>query len=303
MTGLTNFITTASWTDIFTVWFVVVDDAYRAREAQLGRWRQRGPAPRFSDSEVITVALVIETFFHGNEELGLRFIRQYHRSLFPHLLPNGQFNQRRRWLTRIIELLRQDIIVQWDLISDTDRLRLLDSAPVPLTTYTRGKQCATACEQEFFGVCSSKGTKYFGVKLFLTATTNQLVERWLFAPASYHDSEVMGAVLEDDVDLTVLADGAFQKPQLAELLARRALVLGVPPRRDSRWTVWSAELRALVGRLRRHIETTLSVLQTVFHLEQPGSHSEDGLFARTATKLLAYTLCFITQPLLDTLRG
>ena len=301
MTGMTDFITTATWQDIFTIWFVLVDDAYLTLEARLGRWRRRGPAPQFADSEVITLALIIETFFHGNEELGLSFVRQYHRPLFPHLLPNGQFNTRRRLLWRITELIRQYLITQWDLISDTDRLRLLDSAPVPLTTYTRGKQCATVCEQEYFGVCPSKGAKYFGVKLFLTATTGQVVDRWLLAPASYHDSDVMGAVLEDEYNLTVLADGAFHKPVLADVLARRALVLGVPPRRDSRDRWWSADLRALVGRLRRQVETTLSVLQTVFHIEQPGSHSQDGLFARTATKLLAYTLCFITQPLLDAL--
>lgn len=303
MTGLTDFITTATWTDIFTIWFVLVDDAYLTLEAHFGSWRQRGPAPRFTDSEVITLALIIETFFQGNEELGLSFVRQYHADLFPHLLANGLFNARRRALWRIIDLIRRYLIQQWDLISDTDRLRLLDSAPVPLTTYTRGKQCAVVCEQEFFGVCASKGTKYFGVKLFLTTTTTQVVDQWLFAPASYHDSEVMGAVLEDVYDQTVLADGAFHKPVLADLLGRRAVQMGVAPRRDSRQHCWSRELRALVGRLRRQVETTLSVLETVFRIERPGSRSEDGLFARTATKLLAYTLCFITPPLLDTLAG
>jgi len=32
--------------------------------------RQSGPAPSFSDSEVITVGLIIETFFQGHEEVG-----------------------------------------------------------------------------------------------------------------------------------------------------------------------------------------------------------------------------------------
>ncbi len=43
MTGMTDFITTATWTDIFTIWFVLVDDAYHTLEARLGRWRTRGP--------------------------------------------------------------------------------------------------------------------------------------------------------------------------------------------------------------------------------------------------------------------
>lgn len=49
----------------------------------------------FSDSEVITVALIIDTYFHGNEELGLSFLRQYHSELFPQLPSNGHFNERR----------------------------------------------------------------------------------------------------------------------------------------------------------------------------------------------------------------
>jgi hypothetical protein len=288
--------------DIFTLWFVLVDDAYCTLEARLGRWRRRGPQPRFSDSEVITLALIIETFFHGNEELGLSFVRQYHADLFPHLLPNGQFNYRRRLLCRITELIRRYLIQQWDLISDTDRLRLLDSAPVPLSTYTRGARSQTVTGQEFFGFCSSKGSKYYGVKLFVTTSSQQVVDKWLLAPASYHDSEALGTVIEDEFDLLLLADGAFHKPVLDDLSARRLVTVAAPPRRDSR-APWSAELRAVVGKLRRRVETTLSVLETVFAIEHHKARSTDGLFTRLATKLLAYTLCFITQPLLDALGG
>lgn len=302
MTGMTDFITTARWSDIFTIWFVLVDDAYRALEAELGKCRSRGPAPQFSDTEVLTVALIAETYFNGHEEKTLSFIRNYHADMFPKLLPNGQFNYRRRLLCRITELIRRYIIVQWQLISPADRLRLIDSAPVELSTYTRGKECESVAaqsesSQEFFGICSSKGAKYFGVKLCLTATTGMVVDDWLLAPASLHDSNLSGAMIEDLADMQMLGDGAFHKPLIDDIVARREVQLLTPPRRDSRWP-WPPELRAVVGKLRRRIETTLSVLETVFHIEQPGSRSADGLLTRVATKLLAYTLCFITQPLL-----
>jgi hypothetical protein len=89
LTGLTDFITEAKWTDILTVWFVLVDDAYQVLQVQFGPWRRRGPPPAFSDSEVITVSLMIDTFFHGHEALGLAFLRQYHADLFPALLPKA----------------------------------------------------------------------------------------------------------------------------------------------------------------------------------------------------------------------
>ena len=75
MTGLTDFITKAKWVDIITVGHGRVDDAYQALQARFGPWRRRGPQPKFSDSEVITVSLLIDIFFHGHETLGLAFLR------------------------------------------------------------------------------------------------------------------------------------------------------------------------------------------------------------------------------------
>lgn len=47
--------------DVFLIWYVLVDSAYQSLEQQYGEWRQSGPPPVFSDSEVITVALIIDT--------------------------------------------------------------------------------------------------------------------------------------------------------------------------------------------------------------------------------------------------
>ena len=97
MNGLTNYITDQPWEDTITRWYVLVDDAYQRILARRHRpLRASGPRPTFSDSEVITVALIIETFFQGHEEVGYAFVRQYLRALFPHLLDLDRFNARRR---------------------------------------------------------------------------------------------------------------------------------------------------------------------------------------------------------------
>ena len=61
MHGLTDYITDYAWADVFTTWYVLVDDAYHALIAHHGCSRQRGPSPTFSDSEVITFALITDT--------------------------------------------------------------------------------------------------------------------------------------------------------------------------------------------------------------------------------------------------
>ena len=64
MTGLTDYITEQKWEDIFTIWYVLVDDAYQHLVRDLGqRLRERGPEPTFSDSEVITVGLIVITSY------------------------------------------------------------------------------------------------------------------------------------------------------------------------------------------------------------------------------------------------
>jgi hypothetical protein len=295
MRGLTDYITDVRWLDILTFWYVVTADAYRQLERRYGAWRQRGPAPLFTDPEVITVSLFIDTFFAGHEALGLAFLRQYHPDLFPHLLDPGPFNERRRALCHIIEQVRQQLTADWRLIDPEDGVRLLDSAPISLATYARGSDTDTVCGSEFWGVCPSKGGKVYGLKLHVTATTDQVVDRWLVVPAAWHDSHAIEPILAGASNLDVLGDGAYHQPGTAQLLAERHNIrLWTAPRKDSRHP-WPKALRRRIGRWRRRVECVFNVLTVSFHLEQPGARSLDGVLARLATRLLAYNLSFVTR--------
>jgi len=95
-----------------------------------------------------------------------------------------------------------------------------------------------------------------------------------------------------------LGDGAFHNPTESPVLQERHNIeIITPPRKDSRQP-WPKELRRWIGRLRRRVETVLSVLTTVFHIEQPAARSLAGVVSRISTRLLAYNLCFITGRLL-----
>jgi hypothetical protein len=96
--GLTDHITECDWVDVFTVGFVLVDDTFNLLYRRL-RLHPSGPVPTFADSELITIGLISDTYFHGNEELALVFIRQHYWALFPSLLSNSRFNRRRRALS------------------------------------------------------------------------------------------------------------------------------------------------------------------------------------------------------------
>ena len=294
MTGLTDYITEQKWEDIFTVWYVLIDDAYQHLLTCRGkRLRERGPEPTFSDSEVITVGLVIETFFHGHEDLGLAFVRQYHLQLFPALLDKSQFNRRRRHLTGVMELIRRQLSNV--LLEPGDRVRLIDSAPIPACTYTRQNDCQTIAGPEYRSIVASKRAKLFGHRFYATTTLNQVVDRWMLAPASYKEGRLTPAFFEEQHHLWVLADYGFQSPpDITWLEETRQITLTTAKLKNAR-KPFPAWFRRLMRRLRRRIETAFGVMTVVFNLESPGSRSLSGLLCRITTTVLAYNLSFLTN--------
>jgi hypothetical protein len=297
MTGLTDFITEAKWEDVLTDWFVMIDDAHQALERRYGRWRKRGPQPRFADSEVLTVGLLIDTWFGGDEAKGLAFVRQYHHGLFPRLPSNGQFNTRRRALGQIAEQVRRCLLNSFGMIPPDERLRLIDSAPVRACQYGRAARCRTVSGPEYVGLNSVNKARFLGFRLQATISPAQVVDDWMLAPAARKDGKTTSALLSEGANLHVFGDNAYHDPGEHHLLAMRHNVrLWAVPRKDARLGQWPKSFKRWVKRLRLRIETTFSVLETVFHLETPRARSLTGLIARTATRVLAYTLCFLTAP-------
>lgn len=306
MPRTTDFITNPDcWEDVWTIWFVLVDDAYRTLEDHYGEWRTRGPAPIFHDSEVITVAMIIDTFFHGHEDLGLAFLAHYHGDLFPELPSPGHFNARRTCLGPLIDQVRRLLTYHLGLLGRDEPDRLIDSAPIPVCTYARASDNRTVNGSEYFGVMSSRGAKLFGFRIYLTSTLSQVIDDWMLVPSSFHDSQLIQTMFEQAHDLVVLGDGAYHNPALAPVLwDKQGIAVFAPPRRDTRKRPpWPKPVARFVKRIRRRIETALSVLSVVFHLERPGSRSLHGLVSRISTQLLAYNLCFVTGDLLQQLRS
>jgi hypothetical protein len=171
MRGMTNYITQATWSDILTVLFILIDDAYQQLDTTILPNRKFAPFEDadFSDSEVITLSIFAEMVYAGAEDKTLHFIRQYHLDMFPNLLDDSRFNRRRRQLVEVMEAIREKLRNLWrqtHLLDKVEKnLRIVDSAPISICTYTRGSRCQSVpieWRDEWFGVCTSKKTKFFG---------------------------------------------------------------------------------------------------------------------------------------------
>jgi hypothetical protein len=298
MNGLTNYITEMDWIDIITCWYVWVDEGYQELLEQQGRrLRQRGPEPEVSDSEIITMGLIIETWFQGHEEVGYSFIQQFLRPLFPRQLDLDRFNHRRRQLIGVTEALRRRYRDR--LLDRKDGLRLVDSAPITLMTYPRGSHCESVRGPEYFGVVTSKKTRIFGLRLHTTVTIDQLIDEWMLAPASIHDTTALDALLEGCTDLQVVGDKAYNDAELEERLWRKRRIQLLPLRKHNQHQQWPAETQRILGMIRHRIETVFSTLTTTFNLQRPRGRSLSGHVVRIATCILAHTFSFMFNELVS----
>lgn len=297
MAGLTDCITDCCWEDVWMHWFCRVDDAYAALEQRYGRWRRTGPKPTFHDTEVITVALIIDTWFHGHEALGLAFVRLYHPTLFPYLPADGHFNARRTVLGPRIDQVRRLLTRDAGLLAADEPHRLIDRAPIPLATYRRASTTQLVAGPAYFSVMVTRAAKLFGLRLSLTVAPNGVIDEWCLAPAGVHDSQVMPALLEDRADRVVLGDGAYHNPTVEPVLEAHDIVVRAPPRRDAKAVEpWPHALRQQFSAVRQQVETVFSTLTTVFDVQRPRARSLKGVVSRISTRMLAYTLCFLTTP-------
>lgn len=153
----------------------------------------------------------------------------------------------------LIDQIRRQLTCQAGLLDGSDAIRLIDSAPISVATYGRGRINQTLCGAEYIGIASSHGAKVFGLRLTITTTPDQMLARWMLAPAARHDSTTLADALAETTNCLVLADGAYRNPFTQNLLsAKQGVKLLARPRQDSTQP-WPAAARRLLNRLRRNI--------------------------------------------------
>ena len=248
MKGLTDYLTEQSWEDTLIATYVLVAERLEAA-ARLAKFaRQRGPEPIYDDAQIITIALAADYWFDGDEEKTLHFLRQYHPTLWSNGIPDtARFNVRRRELWPVIEALRRGLRDEWrrqhppppSEAGDTAveaRIRLVDSAPVVLTSRGRGGRTPTiAPEQrtEWFGVCTSQNFKFFGARLHATVDLDQMLDEWVIAPGSYPDLKVLPALCDGYTDLIYIGDKGYVGEDQENFVWERGRHLLLPLRREA----------------------------------------------------------------------
>ena len=125
-----------------------------------------------------------------------------------------------------------------------------------------------------------------------------MIDTWLLAPGSCDDRKPMAALLENRQGLGIIGDKGYVSEDLANRLWEDDQHLLLTLKKDNQKEQWPGGIQRILGYLRHRVETTFSVLQTVFNFELPKSRSLAGLMAWTTTKILAHAISFFLAEIL-----
>jgi hypothetical protein len=283
-----NPMTSIDMVDLLTIVFVLVDDWYREKGAQLLKGKV-GAKPEFSDSEMLTLMLAQEFMPYAGEGQFVAFVRANYATEFPHMVDQSQYNRRSRNLWRVLEALRGEWVSV--LGGQGQRQLLLDTKPVPVMGYTRSKKQSDFAGHAAYGYCAARHMHYFGFKLVSLTTLSGLVLCYDLVPANADERDAAEAVLCRVKDCDIFADKGFLGDDWqADMRAESSNRIWTT-KRTNQSQQNPPVFDALLKHVRERIESTFHQLQnTGRFLERLLAKTTRGLFARVCAKVAALTL-------------
>lgn len=284
---------------ILTTIFTIVDDTMKGSAMIQHALERPGPAPRLSDSELVTIALYQELIGEPREDHFFRLHQASLRTFFPGLNERSRYNRRKRDLWSVILAVRISLQVVLDA-RELEETAAIDSAPVPCVGYKRAKQASDFVGTAEYGVCSSKALKYFGLKLHSVVSLTGVVMGFLLTGASHYDNQAVVELLDSFAHhlKRLLGDGAYNDAALQNFLAQYRSVELLAPVKVNQQPVRCKQAQQQLNRLRLICETVNAQLQEQLHLSKHYAKSTWGLLTRIAAKLTAHSVGMMVNQLL-----
>ena len=245
--------------------------------------KRRGPGrrPRISDAEIACLAVAQIFLDRPKERAFLRMARRRLGHLFPYIPGQSGYNKRVRQLApRIAEL-----VAALARLSPCfcDRLRLLDSTPVPCAASRETVKRSQLAGHAAYGYCVSHSRFFWGFRLYLLCAPDGMPIAFELAPANAPEREVAAELLERALQpgQIVIADKGFAGEEFERIVRACGATLLRPDRRDEEPRVGS------LARLRQWIESIVFTGKDQLSLERHGARTLSGLVARILQRLLA----------------
>ena len=273
-----------------TALYVKIDELLQ-QAPQLAPWRPTvGIAPKLSDAELVTLAVMQALLGFTSEARWLRYADRHLRHLFPYLPRQAGYNKRLRGAAGLLRHAIRAIASDTSLWSDD--VWIIDSTPVEC-----GRSRETAKRSELagwaqYGYCASHSRYFWGLRLHLVCTLHGLPVTFALTGAKATDREVLAELLAVEPELVALrpgqvliADKNYYGRQFEQVLAE----LGVRLLRPARKGEPQRPGAQLFKPLRQLIESVNDTLKGQLDLERHGGRTPGGVAVRVLQRILALT--------------
>lgn len=268
--------------------FVLVDDWYLI-EGKALKGISPGAKPEMSDSEVMTLALVMDYLPFPGETQFIGFIRANYGHWFPQLLDQSQFNRRLRKLGQMLEMLRRKWVKQLGV--ENLESCVIDTKPIPIMGYRRRKKHSDFDGSADYGYCAARKMKYFGYKLVMLSTLEGIPIAYDLVSANTDERQAVEGVLELVQGCDVYGDKGFigqdWQEEIISSTGNRILTI----QRCNQLRQNSSTLKRLISRVRQRIEGVFHEIQnTGRNPERLLNKTVVGFATHMAAKITSHTL-------------
>ena len=279
----------ATFEDFILLVYTIMDDLYKQFIPQAVSKRRNVTTAKMSDSEIIALSICSEVVGIDSEKAWYSFVKRNYRHLFPDLCCRTRFNRTRRNLLQATELLRQKLPLVFPI--PQSRYFVIDSFPLPVCKFGRAHFCRSfRADGANYGKCPSKKETYFGFRVHALITLEGYITAFEITPASVDDREGLRDFAENCLGLVILGDKGYTGETLFEdMRAKGICLMSLKP--SNYKTNWPGEIRRLIFRFRRRVETVFSQLSEQMNAEKVLAKSYHGLCTRLQNKILGHNLC------------
>jgi hypothetical protein len=267
---------------LLTALYVLVDDLLPGRSGP-------GRRPKITDAELIALA-VAQVFLHSRSERHfLRFARRRLGHLFGYIPQQSGYNKRLRALAPQICAVIGHLARTSP--SFCERLRLLDSTPVPCGASRETVKRSELAGHAAYGYCASHSRYFWGFRLYLLCAPDGMPIAFCLAAANEPEREVAAAMLERARAgelLTggeiIVTDKGFSGQEFEQIIASLDAHIVRPDRKTE------PKRFGALGAIRQWIESINDTLKGQLSLEEHGGHTPAGVWARVCQRVLALAI-------------
>ncbi len=277
---------------IIKVYCLVDDMLKKLVKIQL---RQRGPSPKLSDAEVITMEIVGESKGLDKDKSIHRYFRDHWKRLFPRLGSRTTFLRQAANLWAVKQEVRKKIARE--LLPSGSQLSVIDGYPIPVCGFRRAHFSKLFKGNAEFGYCAAKDLRYFGFKGHLLIDQSGVILDCAVAAANIDEREMIFEMASKSATDLLGDKGYICSDSRKEEIRHEGINIHTPFRgnmKDDR----PKEFLKIINRKRRLVETVIGQLSERFNIEKVRARDMWHLTVRIGRKLLAHTVnCFINHTL------